>query len=206
VNAGCLIALEGIDGSGKSTLIPRLAARLRRSGHSVVETREPTAGSYGQKIRAMAQSGRSVPAERELEWFVADRREHVERIIAPALLRGDVVLTDRYYLSTVAYQGARGLDAEALLTSAEAEFPIPNLALILAVPPELGLARLKDRAGDREPRFETLETLREVARRFASLDRGYLCSLDASGSPEQVEVVAWRILCERLPALAGRSD
>lgn len=209
MNRGWLIAFEGIDGSGKSTQLPRLAARLRALGHAVLETREPTGGRYGQRIRAMARGGDPVPAAQELEWFLADRREHVAQVIAPALGRGEVVLTDRYYLSTVAYQGARGLDAAALLTAAEAEFPVPHLALLLSVPPELGWARLTERARHREPRFETLDTLREVARRFAELRRDYLHIIDASGTPEHVEAAIWHVVSERLPGLdrpAPRGD
>jgi len=135
VNDGRLVAFEGIDGAGKSTQLARLAAALRAQGRSVVETREPTDGPWGRRIRAMARAGERVAPAEELRWFVEDRREHVAQVIRPAIAAGAVVLTDRYFLSTVAYQGARGLDPERLLAEAEAEFPLPDLALVLDVDP-----------------------------------------------------------------------
>ena len=114
MNAGRLIAFEGLDGSGKSTQLARLAEHLTESigsgGPDIVVTKEPTEGPVGKKIRAMAQSGERVPPERELAWFMEDRREHVDTLLEPALAASAIVLCDRYSLSTVAYQGARGLD------------------------------------------------------------------------------------------------
>ena len=127
MNRGRLIAFEGIDGSGKSTQLVALEAALRADGRDVVSTREPTDGSWGRRIRAMARSGARVEAAEELRWFVEDRREHVASLIRPALAAGRVVLTDRYYLSTVAYQGARGLDPQQLLAG-----PVAGLTRALA--------------------------------------------------------------------------
>jgi len=203
VNAGWLIAFEGIDGAGKSTQLPLLAQHLRANGRRVVETREPTGGSWGLKIRAMARSGERVEPELEVAWFVADRREHVGRVIEPALRRGDVVLTDRYFLSTVAYQGARGLNAGTLLEAAEAEFPLPDLALLFEIDAEVGRARVAARAGSYEPRFEELATLREVARVFAGIERDYVVRLDAALAPDRLKGLVWRTVCERLPELAS---
>ena len=134
---GRLVAFEGLDGSGKSTQLERQAARLRAAGHDVVATREPTPGPNGRRIRELAAAGERAPAPDELALFVADRREHVAEVIAPALARGALVLTDRYFLSTVAYQGARGLDPERLLRESEAEFPLPDLALLFDLDPPL---------------------------------------------------------------------
>jgi dTMP kinase len=203
VNGGWLIAFEGIDGAGKSTQLPLLAERLRATGRRVVETHEPTEGSWGQRIRAMARSGERVEPEREVAWFVADRREHVAQVIEPALQRGDVVLTDRYFLSTVAYQGARGLDPRALLEAAEAEFPLPDLALLFEIDAEVGRARIAARAASYEPGFEDLAVLREAARVFRGLERDYLVRLDATLSPGRLQRLVWNTVCGRLPELAS---
>src|SRR5688572_15418123 len=108
VNRGRLIALEGLDGCGKTTQAARIAEALHARGRDIVQTREPSEGPMGRKIRELARAGERVPAERELQLFTDDRRDHVAQVIEPALAAGRWVITDRYYLSTVAYQGARG--------------------------------------------------------------------------------------------------
>jgi len=184
VKRGTLVAFEGIDGSGKTTLLANVAAALRGAGRDVVETREPTDGPHGRRIREAARANTSVDPEEELAWFVADRREHVERVIAPALDAGRVVLTDRYFLSSVAYQGARGLDSQEILRQSESEFPLPDLALLLELSPERALERIANRGHAAEPLFEEREFLTRVAAEFERLARPYLYRLDATLSPQ----------------------
>jgi dTMP kinase len=186
VNAGKLVVFEGIDGCGKSTQIARLADHLRAGGCRVRTTREPTDGPAGRRIRAMARSGEAVQAELELAWFVEDRHAHVEAVLQPALDAGEIVLCDRYTLSTVAYQGARGLDAVALLAEAELLFPIPELVLLLEIDPERALARVRARGGDAEPVFEHLGRLERVAAIYRDLDRPYIERVDADRSEDDV--------------------
>ncbi len=182
---GRLIAVEGIDGAGKSTQTARLARALRAAGERVVVTREPTGGPHGREIRRRAAAGERLPAEVELDLFLRDREEHVADVIAPALTSGRTVVTDRYFLSTAAYQGARAGDPEALLRRCEARFPIPDLAVVLVVDPELGLGRV-GRRGRAPEAFEEAESLRAVARAFAALDRPWIVRVEASGSPGEV--------------------
>jgi dTMP kinase len=127
----------------------------------------------------MARSGETVSAEQELAWFVEDRHAHVEAVVQPGLHAGEVVLCDRYTLSTVAYQGARGLDAEALLVEAEATFPIPDLVLLLEIDPERALERVRARGGDAHPAFEHLGRLERVAAIYREMDRPYIERVDA---------------------------
>jgi dTMP kinase len=190
VKRGTLVALEGLDGSGKSTQLPALVGALRAAGRDVVATREPTDGAYGRRIRAMARSGERVAPDEELRWFFEDRREHVAQVIAPALAAGRAVVTDRYFLSTVAYQGARGLDWRAILADSEREFPIPDLALLFDVPAEVGLARVRARGGPAEPAFERADYLARVAAIFAAIERDYVVRIDATGGPEAVTAEA----------------
>ena len=106
IPGGLFIVFEGIDGTGKTTQLHLLAEKLRQRGYAVVSTREPTEGVYGQKIRELFVDRGAASPERELELFIADREQHVKETIEPALADGCIVLSDRYYLSTVAYQGA----------------------------------------------------------------------------------------------------
>lgn len=186
MKSGSLIIFEGLDGSGKSTQAKRLVAALRERGCDVVETREPTDGEYGRRIRAMASSGEKVSPETELEWFFADRREHVQRVIRPALAKGQLVVSDRYFLSTVAYQGARGLDSRKILEASEAEFPLPDLVLLLEIDVAAGLERVTARGAKRETVFEEETFLSKVAQEFARIERPYLARIDAARAPDAV--------------------
>lgn len=164
---GLLVALEGIDGSGKTTqagLLERWATAL---GLEVVRTKEPTAGPWGMKVRNSKITGRLSEAE-ELECFINDCQEHVQGLIAPALRRGALVIVDRYYYSTVAYQGARGLDPAQLLERNRAFAPIPNLVVLLDINPSAGLERIH-RRGLGQDTFESLEALTKSRAIFASL-------------------------------------
>ena len=194
MNRGRLIAFEGIDGCGKSTQLARLAANLRGSGYEVVETCEPTRGPTGRRIRDMARSGRELAPAEELRWFVEDRRVHVAESIEPALGRGCLVLTDRYYLSTVAYQGARGLDAQQILTDSEAEFPVPDLVVLLRISPECALERVHERGEVIEAVFERRDFQERVAALFGEIDRPYIERVAADAEPDEVEaLVAARV-------------
>ena len=194
---GKLIALEGVDGCGKSTQIERLAAALRERGCAVESTSEPTGGELGKRIRAMARSGETVAPETELAWFVADRREHVEQVIEPGLAAGAWVLTDRYTLSSVAYQGARGLSADEILRASESDFPHPDLALVFEIDVQLGLSRIGGRQGVAEPVFENRDVLEAAAAIFASLDRAYIERIDASGDPAVVHARVMEVIDRR---------
>lgn len=205
MNRGLLIVFEGIDGSGKSTQLPRLAARLEAAGRRVVTTREPYDCPAGRAIRAMARSGRRVAPEQELAWFFEQRRAHVREVVRPGIARGDVVLSDRYFVSTAAYQGARGLDSAAILAASEAEFPLPDLVLWLDLPVSEGLTRAAARGEPHEPAFEERAFLERVRATLASLARAYIARVDASGDPSAVAARIARTVSQRL-GLALRAD
>jgi dTMP kinase len=199
VNGGRLIAFEGLDGSGKSTQLELLAARLRAADCDIVTTREPTEFPSGQRIREMARSGEELEPEEELRWFVEDRRAHVDEVIRPALRADRIVLTDRYYLSTVAYQGARGLDYEQILADSEDEFPIPDLVLLLEIDPQIAFERVHTRGSEIEGVFEQREFLSRVALVFDALDCTYLERVPAGGESSQIEA----IIAERVRTRLG---
>lgn len=184
IKGGLLIAIEGIDGAGKTTQRERLAEALEGMGLVVIQTKEPTTGPWGQKIRESAHSGRFSPEE-ELAAFIEDRKEHVRDLIKPALARGEVVLIDRYYFSTVAYQGARGLDPKEILERNEEIAPAPDLLILLEVPPRVGVQRVRGRDGEGNL-FEREEDLIKSAGIFDEMDFPYLLKVNGTQTPEQV--------------------
>ena len=196
--AAKLIAFDGLDGSGKTTQLARLALRLRAAGCDVLETREPTDGRWGRRIREMARSGDRPEAAEELRWFLEDRAEHVEREIEPALTAGRTVLTDRYTLATVAYQGARGLDWRELLAEAEARFPLPDLVVLVEVEPRVAMARVVARGAPVEPAFEELGFQEQVAEIFAALPCAYLERVRGDDDVDAVEARVRTAVSRRL--------
>ncbi len=195
---GILIAFEGIDGTGKSTQVDLLARRLRGEGLMVLATREPTDGPYGRRIREMFLRRAALTPTEELRLFVEDRREHVSGLIAPALAAGKVVLTDRYYFSTVAYQGAAGHDPAAVLAINEAFAPRPDLILLLEAPPAVGVRRVRELRGESLNDFEQEDYLKRVAEIFAGFNDPRLRRIDAVGGIELVQQRIWREVLELL--------
>lgn len=165
--SGLFIVIEGIDGTGKSTQARRLAAWLEAQGREVVVSREPTDGPWGRRLRESAASGRLSPAE-ELDHFLKDRRQHVEELIVPSLAAGKVVILDRYYFSTMAYQGCRGFDPAEIRRLNEAFAPQPDLLLILDLDVDTALERIGTR-GDSANEFERRDALQRCREIFLSL-------------------------------------
>lgn len=180
---GFLIAIEGIDGAGKTTLAAHLAAQLGHGGTRVHLTKEPTRGPWGTRLRESAATGRLRPEE-EAELLLRDRRDHVEQLIAPALARGECVILDRYFPSMVAYQGAAGLDPADLLHANDFA-PRPDVLLLLDLSPQEGLARIRAR-GDAPNAFETAENLELCRALFLAMPVPNKRVLDASHSADDV--------------------
>jgi dTMP kinase len=168
---GRLVAIEGIDGTGKSTLAGALADALRRRGEDVVVSFEPTKGKYGRQVRELAVTGREgVTPEREAELFTLDRFEHVRDVIEPALAAGKTVILDRYFYSTMAYQGARGLDP-IKIEEANAFAPKPDLLVLLDLTVAEALERIMKKRGSIPDHFEGKEYLTQVSKQFENLER-----------------------------------
>lgn len=184
------IAFEGLDGSGGTTQLGRLASAVgeRSPGVEVVRTREPSDGPVGRLIREQLAGG--VVGDAVFPWlFAADRRDHLDRVVLPARERAAWVLTDRYFLSSLAYQSVTvGMDAVWAINRG---FPAPDLVVMLDLPPEACLLRIEARGGVRD-RFESLERLRAVADAYeqaiarcaARGDR--IARIDAGGTPDEV--------------------
>ena len=181
---GWLVVVEGIDGAGKSTVLRGLASRCAERGLACVISGEPTRGPWGMKLRQSMIEGR-LPLDDELDLFLKDRAEHVATLIRPALAAGNVVLLDRYYLSTAAYQGARGADPVEILVANEKFAPQPDLVLLLDFDPAGGLERIRAR-GDAPNTFEEAEQLRAVRRIFLGLQRPFIRRVDAARPAAEV--------------------
>lgn len=182
---GLFIVIEGIDGTGKSTQARHLAEWLVAQGREVVLSREPTDGPWGAQLRASAATGRLSP-EDELRYFLNDRRQHVAETISPALAAGKVVILDRYYFSTMAYQGARGFDPAEIRRLNEQFAPVPDLLLILDIDVNMALQRIGSR-GDSANAFEQRENLQRCREIFLSLkDEPFTRVIDSSGTPDEV--------------------
>lgn len=195
------ISFEGPEGAGKSTLISRLKSELEANSYPVLTTREPGAGDLGKSIRSLLLEEGEMPALSELFLFLADRANHVETIIKPALAQGKIVLCDRHADSTIVYQGyARGLDLNFLReANLQATQNLrPDVILLLDIDPEIGLGRqtTKDRLDKESLEFHQKvrngflsESLREPARWH---------KINAAQSPEEVFQDVWAALKPRL--------
>jgi dTMP kinase len=197
---GLFIVFEGIDGSGKDTHIKLLSEELRQQGQNVLETAEPSDNEVGALLRRyQRKSGRRLPAETEALLYTADRYEHLRNIVEPALKKGQIVLSNRYFYSTLAYQGAMGVDLD-WIREMNRFAPKPDAAILLDILPEFSLQRLKRR----KTVFEQLENLRKVREIYVRLVKGgELLRVDAD-RPKRVVQAELLALVQEL--LKSRND
>ena len=187
-STGTLISFEGSEGSGKSTQITRLAAHFQETKREVLTTREPGGTEIGEQVRNIIvhnSKGDEMCAETELLLFAAARAQVVREVIAPALMRGAIVLSDRFLDSSTVYQGiGRNLAADpvAQINRFAVGNVMPDLTIVIDVPTEVSLARLKQRASDLPDRME-----RENVNFYKKIREGYLVL--AKGMPERFIVI-----------------
>ncbi len=187
---GIFVVIEGIDGTGKSTLAAGLLQAMRKRGLDALRTFEPTEGKWGAILRNSFTGARRLTPEEELDLFLRDRREHVSGVIGPAIEQGRSVVCDRYYLSTMAYQGARGMDMNEIRKMNEAFALHPDLVLLLELPVSDAMARITGGRGDTLNNFEEEEYLSKVAANFASIEMPGLVRIDARQPPDQLVATA----------------
>ncbi|MFF5176629.1 dTMP kinase [Micromonospora sp. NPDC000316] len=210
VSAGLFVVFEGGEGAGKSTQLAALAERLRGQGHDVVVTREPGATAVGQRIRSLVldTSGDDAPSPRaEALLYAADRAHHVAAVVRPALVRGGVVISDRYVDSSLAYQGAGRtlpVDEVSWLSSWATGGLKPDLVVLLDVEPRTGLSRVASR-NEGTDRLEAESLAFHERVRYAFLDlaaadpKRYLV-LDASRPVDEIT----RLVGRRVEELLGK--
>ncbi len=179
---GFLIAVEGIDGSGKTTVAHYLKEILEEFGFESEILKEPGDSIYGKTIKS---SEKRFPPEKELELFILDRMENVRKNILPRINRCVTVILDRYYYSTIAYQGALGIDIEMIRMKNEEFAPKPDLTIIIDVSPETALKRIRKRG--KLTGFEDLDYLRKVREIYMSLRSDEIVFIDGERPIEQVE-------------------
>ena len=203
---GELIVFEGTDGTGKTTQRDLLGRYLQDKGYPVVITKEPTNGPYGMQIRDLYMHRNRYSREEELELFLADRRQHVTDLLLPSLFEGKIILCDRYYFSTAAYQGALGFNPDTIL--AQNDFaPEPSLVLLFQANLDIGLRRITDGRGEALNNFEQREFQEKVAAIFAEIKRPYIRNIDASGTIDDVHRLVIENVLELLqPSFAAAMD
>jgi dTMP kinase len=213
---GFFVTFEGIEGSGKTTQLERIADRLRAAGEPLLVTREPGGSPLGRRLRALllGDDAGAIDPIAELLLYVADRAQHLREVIEPALAAGTHVLCDRFVDATIAYQGfARGLDLE-LIRYLHRTAPLdrrPDRTILLDLDPAIGLDRARRRnddlgLGPTEGRFE-----REALAFHDRVRDGYLSLADAEpfrfrivaaeGSAEDIEARIADLLSDLFPAL-----
>ena len=191
---GVLVNLEGIDGCGKSTQSKLLREKLEGEGEKVIILKEPTKRPHGQKLWDVLHGKRKASNEEILELFVLDRKQHVEEKIQPALDDGTVVLMDRYYYSSMAYQVAGGIDVEEIREK-HVFAPRPDVVLIFDLPVSVALERVKGHSDADE--FEKEEHLEKVREAYLDLENDPLVRIvDATGTPEEIFGNVWKLVSE----------
>ena len=188
--AGLFVTIEGIEGSGTSTLAAALAEELKSAGREVVVTAEPGGGAVGESIRRLLlDSTDAISAKSELLLFEAARAQHVDTVILPALERGAVVICDRFADSSIAYQGgARGIDAATVrsLNDYATSGLKPHLTILLDLPVADGLARQQktDRMSSEKAAFH--EAVREAYLSLAEAEPDRFVVIDAGLDLDEV--------------------
>ena len=194
VDSGLLIAIDGIDGAGKTTQCRLLQDYFTSQGHPTVVFKEPTKdGKYAKEIKARSINrvfNEERTPEYELNLFIEDRRENVQKNILPALKDNKIVIIDRYYFSTIAYQSALGIDAKKIKNKNEEFAPIPDATIIIDVPPHVGINRINKR-GDKCNSFEKSEYLEKVRDIFLNMEKEkypnfYIVDGDGESTTHQV--------------------
>ena len=184
---GFLVVFEGLDGSGKSTQARRLCDYLNAQGREAIFSFEPTDGPHGRALRDLWKRGERHDPEAELELFRRDREEHIANLIDPGLRRGAVVILDRYYYSSVAYQGVRGVRSPEEIYALMASFaPRPDLTLLFDLPVDTALERITGNRQELPNVLEARDNLARVQAAFEAMPYPEIRPLDATGSPDEV--------------------
>lgn len=207
--SGIFLTFEGLDGSGKTTQLRLLADELKRRGFDVVTTREPGGTLLGKRIRALVLEDENAPVPlAELLLFAADRAQHLETLVKPALAAGKIVISDRYADATAAYQGAgRGFQEEKIRQTTELATGgfKPDLTLFFDLPTEKALARTGNRADDGEAlnrldkeTIDFFERVRQAYLEIAAAGPIRFRVIESSGSINEIHAETLRVVTEFL--------
>jgi dTMP kinase len=193
---GVLIVFDGIDGTGKTTQAKRLLGTLKKKDFDAVYFREPSDSQWGREIKRKAALAGSLSSEEELDLFQKDRKENVARNLKPALKQNQIVLLDRYYYSTIAYQGARGINP-SMIQKMNEEFAVkPDLVFILDIPPREGLKRIEKDRREKDLLFEQEDYLEKVREIFKSFKDRNIFHINAFRSEEDIYREIEKTVCD----------
>ncbi len=186
IKKGVFICIEGLDGSGKSTQAKLLTNKLNKAGYNAIYTAEPSQGKIGKFIRKRLFEQARMPITAEALLFAADRIEHVQNQVAPALAEGKIVVSDRYVYSSLAYQGSAGLSLD-WIEAVNANALKPDLCVFIDVEPKVVLERLKRKKSVME-NLETQQKVRAIYLKY--VQKGELLRVDGGKSkPEVLEAL-----------------
>ncbi len=193
------IAFEGLDGSGSSTQSRLLAEKLETNGHAVLLTKEPTGDTQtGKMIRDILQHKWKCGSESLQLLFSADRAEHLKNKIEPAIQNGQIVITDRYFFSTIAY-GSLAVDDWGWLKCLSKKFRLPDITFLFKLAPEICIQRIQGRGSDFEL-FEENEKLGKIWKGYEKLTNEYdnIQIVDATQKIEDIEKYIWSVVKSRI--------
>jgi dTMP kinase len=189
---GVFICIEGLDGSGKSTQTELLAKKLCKAGYNAISTAEPSKGKLGHFIRKRLFEQKRLPTTAEALLFAADRIDHVQNTVIPALKEGKIVISDRYVYSSLAYQGSAGLSL-AWIETINSHAQKPDLSIFIDVAPETVLERIKRKKSVME-NLQTQQRVQEIYRKY--IEEGLLKRVDGSKNKNEVlEALYTEVIC-----------
>ncbi len=203
IPGGYLIAFEGIDGSGKTTAARNVTIHLQQKGFNAVYLREPTDGPHGRRLRQIMVSPDKRDAQLEFELFLLDRQDDVEHNIKPVLQAGGIVCIDRYYVSSMAYQGALGIEMEEIRAENERIAPPPDLILRFVVDIDTALARIHASRTDGANQFEKKDYLKLVNSNFERMNFPQMVDVPSNDEQEKVLRRALEIVASCLDQATG---
>ena len=184
LHKGILVAIEGIDGTGKTTQTIKLRDYFIQKGVPTVSFKEPTDGKFGQEIKRLSKYGRdTVTPQEEFEIFLQDRIEDCNNNITPSLEHKKLVLMDRYYFSNIAYQSVLGLSSDYIEQRNKEIAPPPDLVIILDVAAKISLSRILHFRKEQHNHFEREDYLDKVREAFRGMKHSYIQIVD--GSPDE---------------------
>lgn len=195
---GLLITFEGIDGSGKTSMARRATVSLQQAGYKAEYLREPTDGPYGRRLRELMLSPETRDPKQEFELFLLDRQDDVRLNIQPLLEAGGIICIDRYYVSSMAYQGALGLDPLFIRQENEKFAPPPDLILWYSIPIDAALQRIRASRPDGANFFEQKNYLEKVDSLFGQMDFPQMIKINAMQPQEKVFLDTWEIITSHL--------
>lgn len=191
---GKLIVIEGIDGSGKSTCAKNLADKLNSINIKTVYTFEPTHLYYGAKLME-SMLKENLDAKEELSLFIEDRKEHIKYMIKPAIEDGYFIILDRYFYSSIAYQGAKGIDINEIIEMHKDFIVKPDIVFIFHLPIDIALNRIISKRGITD-RFENETYLKKVDKIFYSFKSPFIYHIDTDKDIKIIDEELFNILKE----------